>query len=200
MTAFTRVFKQLRKLLQVALFGFAGIALAGCGYNNVPTLEQQAKGAWREVQNQYQLRADLIPGLVETFKSVAQQKLASEEHDILNSVVAAKAKAALVQVDASTITNPSRFREFQDAQLDLASALGRLGEVSERHPELKAHQGFMSAREQLDGIENRISVARLDYAEAVRAHNSEVQGFPGLIWARLFWGARPMATFASVPG
>src|SRR5690606_29016375 len=118
---------------------FLGLALAGCGYNNVPTLEEKAKGAWSEVQNQYQRRADLIPNLVETVKGYAQQ-----EREVLTQVIEARAKATQVKVDASTITDPAKFKEYQDAQNQLSGALGRLMVTVERYPELKSNQNFLA--------------------------------------------------------
>jgi LemA protein len=172
-----------------------GVALAGCGINAVPTLEEQAKGAWSEVQNQYQRRADLVPNLVETVKGFAQQ-----EREVLTQVIEARAKATQVKVDASTVTNPEQFRAFQDAQNQLTGALGRLLVTVERYPELKSNANFLALQSQLEGTENRIAVARRDYIETVRAYNTEVRTFPGMIWAKLFWGAKPMETFTASSG
>ena len=169
--------------------------LSGCGYNNVPTLEERAKGAWGEVQNQYQRRADLIPNLVETVKGFAQQ-----EREVLTQVIEARAKATQVRIDASTITDPAKFKEFQDAQAGLSGALGRLMAISERYPDLKSNQNFLALQSQLEGTENRITVARRDYIETVRAYNTEVRTFPGVVWAKLFWGAKPMESFAATTG
>ncbi|MGL4729801.1 MAG: LemA family protein [Bosea sp. (in: a-proteobacteria)] len=186
------IFTRIARLL--AVIGL-GAALAGCGVNAVPTLEEQAKGAWSEVQNQYQRRADLIPNLVETVRGFAQQ-----EREVLTQVIEARAKATQVKVDASTVTNPEQFRNFQDAQNALTGALGRLLVTVERYPELKSNTNFLALQSQLEGTENRIAVARRDYIEAVRAYNTEVRTFPGMIWAKLFWGAKPMETFAASAG
>lgn len=186
---------RIRSIALALILTFAAAALAGCGYNNVPTLEERARGAFSEVQNQYQRRADLIPNLVETVKGFAQQ-----EREVLTQVVEARARATQMRVDASTITDPARFREFQEAQAGLSGALGRLLVVAERYPELKSNQNFLALQSQLEGTENRITVARRDYIEAVRAYNTEVRTFPGVIWARLFWGARPMETFTATAG
>ncbi|PZU86487.1 MAG: LemA family protein [Chelatococcus sp.] len=183
-----------RRLLWVPLV-LLGLALAGCGYNNVPTLEEQAKAAWSEVQNQYQRRADLIPNLVETVKGYAAQ-----EREVLTAVVEARAKASQVKVDASTINDPVRFKEFQDAQNQLTGALGRLLVTVERYPELKSNQNFLALQSQLEGTENRVAVARRDYIQAVQAFNTEIRTFPGVIWAKLFWGAKPMETFTATSG
>ncbi len=185
----------LRTLGVILGLFMAGAMLTGCGYNNVPTLEERAKGAWGEIQNQYQRRADLIPNLVETVKGFAQQ-----EREVLTQVIEARAKATQVRIDASTITDPAKFREFQEAQAGLSGALGRLLAVSERYPELKSNQNFLALQSQLEGTENRIAVARRDYIETVRAYNTEIRTFPGVVWAKLFWGAKPMETFTATSG
>lgn len=185
----------LRRALVMLMVGLFGLVLAGCGYNNVPTLEEKAKAAWGEVQNQYQRRADLIPNLVETVKGYAQQ-----EREVLTQVIEARAKATQVKVDASTITDPAKFKEYQDAQNQLSGALGRLMVTVERYPELKSNQNFLALQSQLEGTENRVAVARRDYIQAVQAFNTEIRTFPGVIWARLFWGAKPMESFSATSG
>jgi LemA protein len=185
----------VRRPLVMLLVGLFGLVLAGCGYNNVPTLEEKAKAAWGEVQNQYQRRADLIPNLVETVKGYAQQ-----EREVLTQVIEARAKATQVKVDASTITDPAKFKEYQDAQNQLSGALGRLMVTVERYPELKSNQNFLALQSQLEGTENRVTVARRDYIQAVQAFNTEIRTFPGVIWARLFWGAKPMESFSATAG
>ncbi|MGL6044370.1 MAG: LemA family protein, partial [Sandaracinobacteroides sp.] len=186
---------RLQKMAMAFALLLIGTLVSGCGYNNVPTLEERAKGAWGEVQNQYQRRADLIPNLVETVKGFAQQ-----EREVLTQVIEARAKATQIKIDASTITDPARFKEFQDAQNGLSGALGRLLVVSERYPELKSNQNFLALQSQLEGTENRITVARRDYIETVRAYNTEVRTFPGVIWAKLVWGAKPMESFTATTG
>jgi LemA protein len=172
-----------------------GLLVSGCGINTIPTFEEQAKAKWSDVQNQYQRRADLIPNLVETVKGFAKQ-----EREVLTQVVEARAKATQVKVDASTITDPARFKEFQDAQNQLSGALGRLLVVVERYPELKSNQNFLALQSQLEGTENRIAVARRDYIEAVRAYNTELRTFPGVIWATIYYRSnRPMETFTATP-
>ncbi|MET3356036.1 UNVERIFIED_ORG: LemA protein [Xanthobacter viscosus] len=178
--------------LRAPLFAvLAGLVLAGCGINVIPTEEERAKAAWSEVMNQYQRRSDLIPNLVETVKGYAAQ-----EKDVLTSVIEARAKATSIRVDASTITDPAQFKQFQDAQAGLSSALGRLIAVSEAYPDLKSNQNFLALQSQIEGTENRIAVARRDYIEAVRIYNTELKTFPGLLWASTFYrGYRPMETF-----
>ncbi|KAB1074669.1 LemA family protein [Methylobacterium planeticum] len=170
--------------------------LSGCGaINRVPTLEEQAKSAWSEVQNQYQRRADLIPNLVETVKGYAQQ-----EKDVLTGVVEARAKATSVKVDAGTISDPQKFKEFQDAQNQLSGALGRLLVTVERYPDLKSNQNFLALQSQLEGTENRIAVSRRDYIQAVQAYNTEVRTIPGRWIAAWFYPeAKPMETFTATP-
>ncbi len=185
----------VRRPFAVAAMALLGLVLAGCGVNNVPTLEEKAKASWSEVQNQYQRRADLIPNLVETVKGYAAQ-----EREVLTAVVEARAKASQVKVDASTITDPAKFKEYQEAQNQLSGALGRLLVTVERYPDLKSNQNFLALQSQLEGTENRVTVARRDYIQAVQAFNTEIRTFPGVIWARLFWGAKAMETFAATAG
>jgi LemA protein len=178
------------------LAGLLSLVLAGCGVNNVPTLEERAKAAWGEVQNQYQRRADLIPNLVETVKGYAQQ-----EREVLTQVTEARAKASSVKVDASTVTDPAKFKEFQDAQNQLSGALGRLLVTVERYPDLKSNQNFLALQSQLEGTENRIAVARRDYIQTVQAYNTELRTIPGRwIAAVLYPEAKPMEVFTSTAG
>src|SRR5947199_449379 len=180
----------LRAVLAVILVG--GL-VAGCGYNTIPTLEEQAKARWGDVQNQYQRRADLIPNLVATVQGYAKQ-----EKDVLTSVVEARAKATQVKIDVSQLTDPEKLKQFQDAQNQLSGALGRLLAVSENYPDLKSNQNFLALQSQLEGTENRIAVARRDYIEAVRAYNTELRTFPGVLWASTaFRGNKPMAAFTA---
>ena len=165
--------------------------LAGCGVNTIPTLEEQAKAKWSDVLNQYQRRADLIPNLVETVKGYATQ-----ERTVLEQVTEARAKATAVHVDAATITDPQKFREFQAAQAQLSGALGRLLAIQENYPDLKSNQNFLALQSQLEGTENRITVARRDYIESVRVYNTELRTFPGVIWASTFYrSAKPLEEF-----
>jgi LemA protein len=166
--------------------------LAGCGYNTIPSLEEQAKARWSDVQNQYQRRSDLIPNLVATVQGYAKQ-----EKDVLTSVVEARARATQIKVDASQLTDPDKLKQFQDAQAQLTGALGRLLAVSENYPDLKSNANFLALQSQLEGTENRIAVARRDYIDAVRAYNTEIRTFPGLLWARTVFGSKPMADFAA---
>lgn len=168
--------------------------LAACGINNAPTLEEAAKARWADVQNQYQRRADLIPNLVETVKGYAKQ-----EQETLTAVIEARAKATSVKIDASTITDPAKFKEFQEAQNNLSGVLGRLLAITEQYPDLKSNTNFLALQSQLEGTENRIAVARRDYTAAVQTYNTEVRTFPGVLWAKLFWGAKAMEMFSAAP-
>lgn len=161
--------------------------LAGCGINNIPTYDEQVKAAWAQVQNQYQRRADLIPNLVETVKGYAQH-----EQDTLTAVIEARAKATSIQVDASTLNNPEKLKQFQGAQDQLTGALSRLMLVSERYPDLKANQNFLALQSQLEGTENRISVARRDFIMAVEKYNTEIRTFPGRLWHSVMYSDLPL--------
>jgi len=167
--------------------------VSGCGINNIPTLEEQAKAKWSDVQNQYQRRADLIPNLVETVKGYAKQ-----EKEVLEAVINARARATQIQVNANTVTDPDTFKKFQEAQAQLSGALGRLIATVENYPDLKSNQNFLALQSQLEGTENRIAVARRDYIEAVRVYNTELKTFPGVLWAATFFrGNKPMAEFTA---
>ena len=179
-------------LLAVAL----AAPLSACGVNNVPTLEERAKASWGEVQNQYQRRADLIPNLVETVKGYAQQ-----ERDVLIGVTEARAKASSIKVDPSTVSDPAKFKEYQDAQNGLSGALGRLLVTVERYPDLKSNGNFLALQSQLEGTENRIAVARRDYIGTVQAYNTELRTIPGRwIAGILYPDAKPMEVFAATQG
>ena len=169
----------------------ATLFLAGCGVNNIPTYENQAKAAWSEVMNQYKRRTDLIGNLVETVKGFAEQ-----EKSVLTQVTEARAKAASVQVPADIVNNPEAMKKFQDAQATLGGALRQLMVAVERYPDIKSGQNFLALQNQLEGTENRISIARRDYIEAVRKYNTELVTFPGRIWKSFLYGAnKEMATF-----
>jgi LemA protein len=177
--------------------GFAaillGLTVSACGYNTIPTAEEQAKAKWADVQNNYQRRADLIPNLVATVQGYAKQ-----EREVLTAVVEARAKATQVKIDVSQLTDPDKLKQFQDAQNQLSGALGRLLAVSENYPDLKSNQNFLALQSQLEGTENRITVARRDYIEAVRVYNTELKTFPGVLWAATFFRSnKPMAEFAA---
>jgi LemA protein len=164
-------------------------SLTGCGYNQFQQLDEQSKSAWSEVLNQYQRRADLVPNLVATVKGEA-----SFEQDTLTKVVEARAKATSMQVTPETLNNPEAFAKFQQAQGELSSALSRLMVVSERYPDLKANQSFRDLRVQLEGTENRITVARNRYIQSVQEYNVLARSFPTNLTAMMF-GYKPKASF-----
>ncbi len=174
---------QLPRITSRALLvAVAGILLAGCGINTIPTLQERAKAAWSEVLNQYQRRADLIPNLVETVKGYA-----SQESKVLTEVIEARAKATQVQLPPDILTNPDAFKKFQEAQGQLSGALARLLAVVENYPDLKSNQNFLALQSQLEGTENRIAIARRDYITAVKDYNTELRTIPGRWWRALLY-------------
>jgi LemA protein len=183
------------RLSAIILLVCIGSTLSGCGYNTIPTKEEEAKARWSDVQNNYQRRADLIPNLVATVQGYAKQ-----EKDVLTSVIEARAKATQVRIDASQLTDPEKLKQFQDAQNQLTGALGRLLVVTENYPDLKSNANFLALQSQLEGTENRIAVARRDYIDAVRSYNTEIRTFPSVIWAKTVFGSKPMAEFTANEG
>jgi len=179
--------QRFRYTWQLTAVVFLSWLLAGCGVNNIPTYDEQVKAAWSQVENQYQRRADLIPNLVETVKGFARQ-----EQETLTAVVEARAKATSIQVDASTLDDPQKLQQFQQAQNQLTGALSRLMAVSERYPDLKSNQNFLALQSQLEGTENRIAVARRDFIAAVERYNTEIRTFPGRIWHTLMYSDMPI--------
>jgi LemA protein len=159
----------------------AAFALSGCGYNDFQRLDEQTKSAWSEVLNQYQRRADLIPNIVATVKGEA-----NFEQETLTKVVEARAKATSIQATPELVNNPEAFQKFQAAQGELTGALSRLLVVSENYPSLKANQGFQDLRVQLEGTENRITVARGRYVKAVQDYNVLARSFPTNLTAMVF--------------
>ena len=172
-----------------ALALVASLALGGCGYNDFQRLDEQTKSAWSEVINQYQRRADLIPNVVATVKGEA-----NFEQETLTKVVEARAKATSIQATPELVNNPAAFQKFQAAQGELSGALSRLLVVTENYPNLKANQGFQDLRVQLEGTENRITVARNRYIKAVQDYNVLARSIPSNLTAMLFNYA-PKANF-----
>ncbi len=165
--------------------------LAGCGINNIPTKEETAKAAWAQVQNEYQRRSDLVPNLVATVQGYAVQ-----EKSVLVQVTQARANATHVSVDASTITDPAKFKQYEAAQNQLSGVLGHLLSITENYPDLKSNQNFLALQSQLEGTENRIAIARRDYNEAVRDYNTELHTFPGVLWAgTVYKNEKPITPF-----
>jgi len=157
------------------------LTLSGCGYNDFQKLDEQSKAAWSEVLNQYQRRADLIPNIVSTVKGEA-----NFEQETLTKVIEARAKATSIQVTPETLNNPEAFNKFQQAQGELGSALSRLMVTVERYPDLKANKGFSDLRVQLEGTENRITVARNRYFQTVQEYNVLARSFPSNLTAMVF--------------
>ena len=172
---------------------FAALAVAGCGVNNIPTYENQAKANWSEVLNQYKRRTDLIDNLVATVKGFADQ-----EKSVLTDVVEARAKATQAQVNlpADILNNPDAMKKFQDVQNTLGGALGRLMVVAEKYPDIKSGQNFLALQSELSGTENRVAISRRDYIEAVRVYNTELVTIPGRWWKSFMYPtSKEMATF-----
>lgn len=181
----------MSKAQSILMIAFAGLFLASCGVNNIPTFEENARAKWSQVQNQYKRRADLIPNLVETVKGFA-----SQEKDVLTSVVEARAKASSINISPDMLTNPDALKAFEKNQAALSGALSRLLVTVERYPELKSSQNFLTLQSQLEGTENRIGVARRDYIEAVRVYNTELKVIPGRWWKSFMYPeSQPMASF-----
>lgn len=171
-----------RRLQRTALIATlaASATLTGCGYNDFQRLDEQTKSAWSEVLNQYQRRADLIPNIVATVKGEA-----NFEQETLTKVVEARAKATSIQATPELINDPAAFNKFQQAQGELSSALSRLLVVTENYPNLKANQGFQDLRVQLEGTENRITVARNRYIQTVQEYNVLTRSFPTNLTAKV---------------
>jgi LemA protein len=175
---------------RLALAPLAALALSACGLNSIPTAEETAKARWADVQNEYQRRADLVPNLVATVKGYAKQ-----EKDVLEGVTEARAKATAINVSADQLTDPAKIEQVNQAQGQLSAALGKLLSVTENYPDLKSNANFLALQSQLEGTENRITIARRDYNSAVQAYNTRIRTFPDAIGAKVFYGAKPMATF-----
>lgn len=169
------------RFFSLALAALLSLALTGCGYNDFQRLDEQTKSAWSEVLNQYQRRADLVPNIVATVKGEA-----AFEQETLTKVIEARAKATSIQVTPETLNDPAAFSKFQAAQGELGSALSRLMVVSERYPDLKANKGFSDLRVQLEGTENRITVARNRYIQSVAEYNVLTRSFPSNLTAMAF--------------
>jgi LemA protein len=170
----------MRKIL-LALLAAVALALSGCGYNTLQVTDEQTKANWSEVVNQYQRRADLIPNLVNTVKGFA-----SQEKDVLLGVTNARAKVGSIQATPELLDNPAAFAKFQQAQGELTGALSRLLVVAENYPQLKSDANFRDLQAQLEGTENRITVARNRYIKSVQDYNVTVRSFPTNLTAMLF--------------
>jgi LemA protein len=179
-----------RSLMSAFLLPVAGVSLAGCGVNSVPTAEEEAKARWADVQAAYQRRASLIPNLVATTKGAA-----TSEQQILTNVTEARARAGSINITTDDLSDPAKLQQFSASQNQLTQALGQLRTVVEAYPDLKSQANFQSLMQQLEGTENRINIAIRDYNSAVQAYNTRIRTFPDVIGAKIFYGAEPMATF-----
>jgi LemA protein len=171
----------MKRLLATLATLATALVLTGCGYNDFQRLDEQTKSAWGEVLNQYQRRADLVPNIVASVKGEA-----NFEQDTLTKVVEARAKATSIQATPELVNNPEAFNKFQQAQGELSGALSRLMVVAERYPQLQANQGFRDLRVTLEGTENRITVARNQYIQAVQSYNVLARSFPTNLTAKVF--------------
>ncbi len=170
----------MKKLFTAILVLMAVMNLSSCSYNSMVQMDEDVKAKWGAVESQYQRRADLIPNLVATVKGVA-----NFEKSTLVDVTEARAKATSIQVDPTKLT-PETIQKYQAAQGQLSTALGRLLVASENYPQLKANENFTALQAQLEGTENRINVARLDFNSSVQAYNSKIRSFPANITAKMF--------------
>ena len=171
----------MRKIsLVLGLILLAIIYLTVTNYNNIPKLDENVKEKWSQVQNQYKRRADLIPNLVETVKAYA-----NHEKNTLVEVTEARSKVSQITLNENTLNNPELLQQFENAQSNLTSALSKLMVVVEKYPELKANENFLSLQSQLEGTENRITVARRDFIEAVKLYNLELRTMPGKLVAAI---------------
>lgn len=171
----------MKKLISKLAIALLVLTLTGCGYNQFQTLDEESKASWSEVLNQYQRRADLVPNLVETVKGYAEH-----EEKVLTEVADARSKVGSIQVTPEVLNDPEAFAKFQAAQGQLTSALSRLMAVAENYPNLKADQGFRDLQAQLEGTENRITVARNRYIETIKDYNVAIRTFPNNLTAMMF--------------
>jgi LemA protein len=177
------------------LVPLAAFSLAGCGLNSVPTAEENVNAKWANVQSEYQRRSDLIPNLVATVQGYAKQ-----ERDVLIEVTEARANAGRVQISAADLDDPAKVRAFNDAQSRVTNAIIPLQRLQEAYPDLKSNENFLTLQSQIEGTENQIRVARLDYNEAVQAYNTRIRTFPDAIGAKIFYGAKPKVPFEAAAG
>ena len=174
----------------ILLAPLAALSLAGCGLNSVPTAEEEVNAQWANVQSEYQRRADLIPNLVATVQGYADQ-----EREVLTEVTEARAGANRITVTPEQLTDPEAMRAFSEAQSRLSAAIVPLQRLQEAYPDLKSNQNFLALQSQLEGTENRVTIARSDYNQAVQNYNTTIRTFPAVIGAKIFYGAEPMVPF-----
>lgn len=180
----------LKPLMLSTVLGMSAVSLSGCGYNNLQAQDEQVKAAWSEVVNQYQRRDDLVPNLVKVVKQYADQ-----EQEVFTQVAEARSKAGSIQLTPETLNDPQAMENYQAAQAEMTGALSRLMAASERYPELKSDKLFQDLQAQLEGTENRITVARNRYIQEVQSYNTTVRQFPTNITAKVFgMDAKPNST------
>lgn len=170
----------MKRLFAVLMVVMAAMSLSSCSYNSMVTMDENIKSKWGQVQNDYQRRADLIPNLVETVKGTA-----NFEKSTLTDVINARAKATQITVDPTKLT-PETIQKYQAAQGQLSTALGKLMSITENYPTLKSNESFLALQAQLEGTENRITVARKDFNDAVQEYNSKIRSFPANLTAKMF--------------
>jgi LemA protein len=185
----------IMKFRVIVTIGLAAM-LSACGINSVPTAEENAKAKWADVQAAYQRRANLIPNLQATVKGAA-----ASEKSILTDVIEARSKATAIQVTGADLTDPAKVQQFQAAQSQLNGSLSRLLANVEAYPELKSQANFSTFMSQIEGTENRINIAVIDYNKAVQDYNTRIRTFPDAIGAKIFYGSKPLVPFqATTPG
>ena len=178
---------------RLALLAPLALTIGGCGLNSIPTAEETVNARWADVQNEYQRRADLVPNLVATVKAAGAQ-----EKSILVEVTQARAAANTVRVTSSDLSDPAKLAQFDRAQSTLGLSLQRMQEA---YPQLQSQEGYKTLQAQLEGTENRITIARRDYNGAVQEYNTRIRTFPDAIGAKVFYGAKPKVPFAATaPG
>jgi LemA protein len=177
-------------LLRAGIIAGLGLGVSACGVNSIPTKEEAVKAKWGDVENQYQRRSDLIPNLVASVKGAAAQ-----ERNVLREVTEARAGANKINLTPEQLRDPAAVEAYGAAQARLGAALVPLRQLQEAYPDLKTNENFLQLQSQLEGTENRITVARRDYNEAVQGYNTEIRTFPSIIAAKVIYGAKPIAPF-----
>jgi LemA protein len=175
---------------RIALVAVLAAGTAGCGVNTIPAKEEAAKAKWADVQNQYQRRADLIPNLVSSVKGAA-----ANERGTLTAVTEARAKATQIQLTGDQLRDPEAMKRFAEAQGEVSRSILQVRQLQEAYPDLKTNENFLQLQAQLEGTENRISVARRDYNASVQDYNTTIRQFPTAITAKVFYGAKPLTPF-----
>lgn len=173
----------------------AAALLAGCGVNTIPTKEEAAKAKWADVQNQYQRRADLIPNIV-----ASVQGAAANERGTLTQVTEARARAGQVTLSGEQLSDPEAVRRFAEAQGRVSQSLVQFRQLQEAYPDLKTNENFLALQSQLEGTENRISIARRDYNGAVQDYNTTIRTFPSMVGAKIIYGSKPLVPFEATDG